>query len=309
MFYIFNRYNNNKHSFWYIIKFILSAIIYFIVCKIISNGNNYLQTGYSEGILAYFRNLYNAVLSMIRNETIFYNVGYSIALIVLLYLFIKVIKEKKMNFGIILSFIGLILMPYFIIIITGVDQLKRTQFNYPLFIGFTILLGTIVLLNNNKKTIKMIGYICIVIALGIAYRQTLITATLFQSHEERYNEDIRNVQKIESIIENKEWYDENKSYKLILVGKLEPNVKTEYLKGEVIGKSFFEFDYKYSYGVNSRAVIFMNIMGNNYQNSNNKEFESAKEYVRENQVPIFPNKESVQLIDDNIIVIRLSEEM
>ena len=292
-----------------IIKFILSAIIYFIVYKIISNGNNYLQTGYSEGILVYFRNLYNVVLSMIRNETIFYNVGYSIALIVLLYLFIKVIKEKKMNFGIILSFIGLLLMPYFIMIITGVDQLKRTQFNYPLFIGFTILLGTIVLLNNNKKTIKMIGYICIVIALGIAYRQTLITATLFQSHEERYNEDIRNVQKIESIIENKEWYDENKSYKLILVGKLEPNVKTEYLKGEVIGKSFFEFDYEYSYGVNSRAVLFMNLMGNNYQNSNNKEFEAAKEYVRENQVPIFPNKESVQLIDDNIIVIRLSEEM
>ena len=28
-----------------------------------------------------------------------------------------------------------------------------------------------------------------------------------------------------------------------------------------------EFDYKYSYGVNSRAVIFMNIMGNNYHMS------------------------------------------
>ena len=292
-----------------IIKFLLSFIIYFIICKLTSNGNNYLQTGYRDGILMVLKNLYNVVVSMLKNETIFYNIGYSIALIILLYLFIKIIKDKKMNLGIVLCFIGFILMPYFIMIITGVDQYKRTQFNYPLFVGFIILFGTLVLLTNNKKIVKSIGYICLVFALAIAYKQTLITATLFQTHEEIYKEDIRKVQKIESIIENKEWYDEDAKYKLILVGKLEPKTKIEYLKGEIIGKSFFEFEYEEKYGVNSRGVIFMNNLGNNYQLSDNKEFESAKEYVRENQVPIFPNKESVQLIDDNIIVIRLSEEM
>lgn len=292
-----------------LIRFLLSFIIYFVICKLTSNGNNYLQTGYSAGIIVVLKNIYNIIVSMIKNETIFYNISYSIALIILLFLFIKISKDKKMNLGIVLSFIGLVLMPYFIMIITGVDQYKRTQFNYPLFIGFIILFGTLVLLTNNKKIVKSIGYVCLVFALGIAYKQTLITATLFQTHEQIYNEDIRNVQKIESIIENKDWYDENTYYKLILVGKLEPKSKTEYLKGEIIGQSFFEFEYDKHYGVNSRGVIFMNNLGNNYQLSDKKEFEFAKEYVQKNQLAIFPNKDSAQLIDNDTIIIRLSEEM
>ena len=311
--YLLKCLNEGNSNFKFLIteisRFLLATIIYYIVCKLTSDGNGYLQTGYSNGLQAVIRNLYYIVLSMLKNETIFYNVGYTIALIILLYIFIKNIIDKNINVGFFLSTIGLLLMPYYIMIATGVDQLKRTQFNYPLFIGFIFLLGTLMLLNDKRRLVKVIGLLCLSLSLGIAYRQALLTATLFQSHEARYNEDIRNVQKIESLIESKDWYEKNKSYKLVLLGRLEPNVKTEYLNGEIIGRSFFEFDYEYYYGVTDRGVIFINILGNNDRRTNRDEFEAAKKYVIEENMDIFPDVDSVQLVDDDTIIIRLSEEM
>ena len=103
--------------------------------------------------------------------------------------------------------------------------------------------------------------------------------------------------------------DEKKLYKLILIGKLEPKVKIEYLKGEVIGYSFFEFDYQYNYGVNQRGVIFMDILGYPYEKVGNSEFLAAKNYAKENDVKVFPNKDSVQLFSEDTILVRLSEAL
>ena len=106
----------------------------------------------------------------------------------------------------------------------------------------------------------------------------------------------------------KEWYDGNNEYKLIFVGEHLQNLKNTYLKSEIIGRSFFEFDYQYLYGVNQRATAFLEILGYKFNTPTTEEFENAKNYVEENNMPIYPKENAIQLVDGNKIIVRLSEE-
>ena len=71
---------------------------------------------------------------------------------------------------------------------------------------------------------------------------------------------------------------------------------------------YFEFDYQYIYGVNQRATAFLEILGYKFNMATAEEFEFAKKYVEENDIPIYPKEEAIQLINDNQIIVRLSEE-
>ena len=67
-----------------------------------------------------------------------------------------------------------------------------------------------------------------------------------------------------------------------------------YLKSEVIGSSFFAFDYEYIYGVNSRGITFLNILGYKLEQPTAAEFEEAKKYVEENNIKEWPNEEAIK---------------
>lgn len=60
--------------------------------------------------------------------------------------------------------------------------------------------------------------------------------------------------------------------------------------------------------MNSRGVAFLNILGYEFNKPTSEEFEQAKKYVEENNIKSWPNEESINLVDNNKIIIRLSEE-
>lgn len=308
--YILKCISDEDSSWKYLIKriiiFGISAVLYLLISKILSDGNTYLNSGWQDSGLICFRNIYYVIVSVLKCETVFYNVSYLIAIAMIIIVNVYLFFKKKNNAGIIISSIGLLLSPFFIIMITGVDQLKRTQFNYSFAIGFIFLVFAIVL--NNKKTRKILSIFIIVLSLGVAYNQSIITSKLFYSDNVRYQNDVLYANKIQSMIEQKEWYDSNKKYKLIFVGKNEAKAVNNYLKGEVIGKSFFEFDYEYDYGVTQRANALFATLGYYYDKPTTKEFDWAKKYVLDNDIEPMPSSYSVINIDDKIII-RLSEEL
>ena len=302
--------NNLKWLIKHIIVFGISAFCYMIIGKTFTkNGTGYLTIAWTdssikEGLI----NIKNCIISVVKCETIFYNISYVIALLLIcLYVIYILFKNKKNIIAKLIAIVGIISGPFYIMIITGVDQLKRTQFNYS-FVGAFIIVLFITYLSYKQK--KKILIISIIITSIIAYRSGYYSSSLFHTANEIYLEDRYFADTLNNNIISQDWYDENKDYKLIFVGKKESNInaKNIYLKSEIIGSSFFNFDYKYIYGVNERGNAFMHTLGYNYIIPTNEEFIKAKEYVRDNNINIYPKSNSIILYNNNTIIVRLSEE-
>ena len=251
------------------------------------------------------KNIYVCVKAVIKCEGIFYNIGYVISILISAIFIIYLCKKKKLKIGVIISIFGLLSAPFYIMIITGVDQLKRTQFNYP-FVAAIVIMYTVIYLSKIDK-LRWLKNAFIVLVCILAYTQSYNTANLFNTVDVQYRSDEAFAYDLMSKIESKDWYNPKEDYKIIFVGRHQKQLKNVYLKSEVIGSSFFAFDYEYIYGVNSRGITFLNILGYKLEQPTAAEFEEAKKYVEENNIKEWPNEEAIKLVDNKIIV-RLSEE-
>ena len=214
--------------------------------------------------------------------------------------------KKKLKIGIVIAIVGLLMAPFYIMIVTGVDQLKRTQFNYSFVIG--IMMTLLIVFLSQKEKLKYLTIIGLIFVFGIAYVQSFTTSSLFHTADTMYKSDEAFAHKLVERIEEKEWYNAEEEYTIIFVGEHLTELENTYLKSEIIGRSFFEFDYQYIYGVNQRATAFLRILGYEFENPTVEEFENAKQYVKENSISVYPKEDSIQLVDDNKIIVRLSEE-
>ncbi len=289
----------------YILCFFAEIIVYEIFSKIFSTSNSYLNFAWkSNGLLTCIQTIIICVKSVLKCETIFYNFGYLLSLIVYIIYMVKAIKNKKFKLGAVLAIVAIICAPFYIMIITGTDQLKRTQFNYSYVIGFSLLLG-IIYLNKNKY----FNYILIFLTLILAYRQSFVTSNLFYTSDTIYKSDYNIANDIVSSIQAQDWYNPQKKYELIFLGRYKNENLNKYQEGEIIGYSYFDFDYKNVWGVAERGNIFLNNLGYKFKIPSAEDFKMAKEYVKTNKTQTWPSKKSITLVDNNKIIIRLSKEM
>lgn len=301
--------NNWKYLGKQIGLFLIATLIYFIIGKILAKGSStsYLQMAWlTDSIAQCKENIVLCIKSVMKCEGIFYNIGYVISVVISAIFIIYLCKKKKIKIGIIISIIGLLLAPFYIMIITGVDQLKRTQFNYP-FVAAVVIMYTVIYLSKTNK-MKWLKNVFIILACILAYTQSYNTANLFNTVDVTYKSDEAFAYDLMSKVESKDWYNPKENYTIIFVGRHQKELKNAYLKSEVIGSSFFSFDYEYIYGVNSRGITFLNILGYKLNQPSVTEFEQAKKYVEENNIKPWPNEEAIKLIDNNKIIVRLSEE-
>lgn len=300
--------NNWKFLLQQIGLFALGAILYFVISKLTGESSGYLQSAWlKDSVSQCLINIWNCIKSVLRCEGIFYHYGYVLSIAIMLALIAYLVIKKKCKIGVILALIGILMAPFYIMIITGVDQLKRTQFNYSFVIGIVIMLFVVFLANKSK--LKIVKYIMLILAFVIVYRQCYTSANLFYSVDVAYENDKSIAYRIVDRIEEQDWYDDNKDYKLIFIGRhSNKDLKNLYQTSEVIGSSFFEFDYPYIWGVNQRAIGFLKILGYEYIGPSAQEFEDAKKYVEENKMAIWPKNGCITLVDDNKILVRLSEE-
>lgn len=288
--------------------FLIAAILYFVTGKLLGgNNSSYLQSAWQkESIHQCISNIINAIKPVLKCEGIFYNFGYLLSLGFSLIFIIYLGVKKKLKVGVLIAMAGLLAAPFYIMIITGVDQLKRTQFNYSFVVGI-ILMFTIIVLSQKEK-LRWVRNIVMVLIAIIVYTQSYTTANLFHTVDVVFQNDVAFAHRLIGKVEEKEWYNPNEKYTIIFVGRHEKEYKNVYLKSEVIGSSFFAFDYQYIYGVNSRANCFLRSLGYEFDQPSAQEFEEAKQYVEKNEIKAWPSEDSIILKDNNKIIIRLSEE-
>lgn len=303
----------NDNSWKFLLKqigiFAIIILIYQIISKLTGEKASYLQIAwFNEGFKTCIKNIYYVIKDTIKCYGMFYNIGYIIALVSWIVLTINLIIKKKIKIGLIISIIGIVMIPFYIMIITGVNQFYRTQFNYSFAVGIMLMIA-ITFLNTKSELVKVAKTILVILTLVVAYRQTYTTANLFNTADITYKNDVIMANKIVDRIEQKDWYDENKEYTLIFVGKYEKETMQEYLQGEIIGKSFFTFGIDDSCGISGRGNLFLEILGYHFKMPTVEEFYEANKFVKENNINSWPSDKSITLIDDNKIVVKLSNEI
>ena len=301
--------NNWKYLVKQIGIFSIIIIIYQIISKLTGEKATYLQIAWlKDDFFICIRNIWYVIKDTIKCRGMFYNIGYTLALGLLAIFTIHLIVKKKMRTGLAISLLGIAIIPFYIMIITGVNQFYRTQFNYSFATGIILMLAAL-LFNKNTIAVKIGKTTLIILIFIIAYRQTYTTANLFNTADIVYKNDVKMAEKLTDKIEQKEWYNENKEYTLIFVGIYEHQSMNIYLKGELIGESLFSFGKDDGCGISGRANMFLDILGYHFRIPTAEEFCEAKEYVQKENIKTWPNDKSIILMNEDTIIVRLSEKI
>lgn len=311
--YILKILKENDNCWKYLLKQILLfgiiVLIYYVISKMTGPKGSYLQiVWFKDGFKICARNISYVIKDVLKCYGIYYNIGYVIALIGIIVMTVYLIKTRKMKVGLIISILALIMAPFYIMFVTGVNQFYRTQFNYSYASGFMLLLTIIVLFSEAKRNdlLNLAKCIIVVLTVVIAYRQSYITANLFNTADIIYKGDVKLADKLIGRIEEQDWYDANKDYTLIFIGTYSNIPQSAYIKGEIIGDSFFDFGKDDSAGISGRANMFLTLIGYKYRIPTTEEYENAKTYVANRQLKAWPNAQSILLMNDNTIVVKLS---
>jgi len=213
------------------------------------------------------------------------NVFGNILLLPLALLFIiKCIYTSHKKILYIIAAICVPLSIMFLTILSGNIPPIRTIYVLPLAFAFMFFL----FIKNCSKKFS-IAIICF--ALFTAVYQSQITAQLFYSDQLRYNEDVRLAYEIANQLDNE-------NLPVVIIGKYKVAEKfhANFLQGDVIGHSFFEWGNVEEL----RGLNFMRCLGINFNVPNEEQIERAiSEAV---YMPSYPNPGYVKKLPDMVVV-------
>ncbi|MCR8844855.1 glucosyltransferase domain-containing protein [Paenibacillus sp. SC116] len=203
----------------------------------------------------------------------------------------KTDKGNAMIIGI--SLIGFISTPFLMQILLGSPMPIRSNLVLTLFIA---AVWYFVYVMFDKRAIRNLIMIFILI---VSFNQSQSLSQLFYSDYNRYQEDVKLAHQIGyRILELN--VGENPSQPVIFVGSRIQQERENVIKQEVLGHSFFEWDG----GNPARINFFMRSLGYEYNDPTEEQREKGIEIAKD--LPVWPDKNSIILADD-IIVVNLPE--
>jgi hypothetical protein len=212
---------------------------------------------------------------------------------------VKIITHNKyLNKGKLLYILAGISVPLSIIILPilqGGVLVARGQFALPFATAFMVFF----LINKYKKIIYSIIYY---ISLIIAIYNAEITAQLFYSDYMRYQSDVHLAMELDKIIIPLQ--DDTKSIPVSLIGEYKLSFKNNFMVGDALGKSFFEWYSKGVYESSRHGLPFMRSLGINYPLPDKNQMDQARAAAE--SMPSYPAPGSVKRLS-NLIVVKLSE--
>jgi len=290
-----------KIAFDYFKIIVISVVLYYIIDKIssvfipkaqyISQFIGWKTYGFDfvfNGIIQYIKDIL-VHTKMVGTGIIFYTSLISVLLVVYYFIF-----KKSLRIYIPLL-IGLIMLsPFMLTIALGSDMPYRTQQSLVLI---TPLIFGVMYQTINNRYLRNI--MCLIVVL-VGFNQSMYTNKLLYSDYVRYQQDLDLTRQINNKI-TELGYIEPEKYKVICIGKIETDQTPNIIKQELIGYSIYEWDE----GNPKRISAFMRIHGKNYIKVDTDDVDIKKAKTFALDMPIWPNKDCIQLID-NVIVVKLS---
>ena len=279
------------------ITLLISYITYSFIDKvIIPNVFGFEKSQYFDNMNQWGkRPVYENINAIIETCKIIFN-NLILLPVVLFLIKIPFTARKKIPSGrrilYILAGIGIPLCIILLTLIGGNWTAIRALYALPLAFAFMLFF----LIKHSNKNMAILVY-CF--ALFTAAYQAQNTAQLFFSDQLRYNEDVRFANDLNRLI--RQIQPEN-DLPVVLVGhhKTSEKFHANYIKGDVIGNSIFEWGDE----TIVRGLIFMKSLGFNYKLPNYEQIDTAfKEAIF---MPSYPHPDCIKIIDD-FIVIKISE--
>lgn len=196
----------------------------------------------------------------------------------------------------ILASIGIPFCIMLLAILGGNRTPLRTLYALPFAFAFMFFY----LVKSYKKTAAVI-ITCF--ALITSLYQARTTAQLFYSDQMRYNEDVRLAYELNDLVSKIQPDDEKLPVALMGRYHTASRFNTNFLPGEVIGSSFFEWDFPQLESPTFRGLSFIKSLGINFNKPNEKQLIQAHKEAE--LMPIYPAPGCVKRMQD-IIVVRLS---
>ena len=197
-----------------------------------------------------------------------------------------------------LAGVGIPFCIIFLAVIGGSRPPIRSLYSLPLAFAFMLFFLT--------KTYKRKAAVFVVcLSLLMAAYQAVITAQLFYSDQVRYNEDVRFANELDKLIIQTQPNGEN--LPVALIGKYEaaPRFHANFLQGQVIGHSFFEWDNTPA-STTCRGLAFMKSLGMYFDTANGNQLEQALKEAA--LMPAYPDPGCVKRMR-GFIIVRISETL
>jgi len=245
--YYLDNYDANldlKKQVGIIFSYLGILVLYGILTVLLGNVINDILKVESTGYLTSQMNWFNgnfikgilycgySVLKVLFGLGVNDNLGFSCLLVFLFFYLKKEGKKKSILYK--LALICLMISPFLISLLFGTVTFSRAQFSIPIIMAY--LYGKFF---SNKKMAIIFAFVVL--------SQIISTSYLFYIDLERYNNDI----KLSNYIKN---LDNEDNLPIIFINKVGYE---RLITGEVLGKSFYNWDYKTEKLSNDRIKGFM----------------------------------------------------
>ena len=295
--------------------FLISFIISTIISKSITTSSylsNQIAWG-KENLTTITNTIIGYIKQFICVKNIYSTYAYIFMIIALIIIQI-LINYKKNIMSLILNLVCLFIFaitPFLITIYTGNYQVNRAQLCFPVVVSLGLIIGydKIKRIKLNDNIIKTASIIFTIIVIISALQEYKISSQLKYADEITYNQDqilandIYNcvLEKIDSNIDN---------YRIIIIGKNPDKLPSSAIKGETMGISkfnyFSEIKPYYFYSTMNIQNIWK-IIGKKPIMTDESLTDWALNYIKDNRVENFPNKNSI-IIEDNKILVKISDD-
>lgn len=290
----------------YIILFVISYVVYAVLNRIILKELGYGTLEYIDGQMAWktqgihscIKNIFEHVVEVFEGGSFFYTKGLGI---VVLLMIVKVVWQKKRKdyWLYILATLFLFACPFLMTIVLGSRPSYRTELNIPFVLAFLICM----VLDYTKQKRKILFQFGLAVAFIFCMAQSQNVARLYYTEYVQNQEDEMLAVKISDRIDQLD-VDTSQVPVAFVGGKhCERNLSCvpEAQLG-LTGYSFFEVSYGTMHGT-WVMQHYLSTLGINYVLPNEDQVNNAD--AASQDMPIWPNSESVQY-RDGIIIVRLS---
>lgn len=296
----------------YFLVFISAFFVNWIATKLFFNESDYLNSMIlwkSDVVWENIRAIIGHVVKVFTGyDVIYYHFSFGILFVFscfLLYRFCRTYgRGDKKSVGLMWFYLcALLSTPFLMSLVCGGAPVIRSQLVLPILTGFLAYVDMVLLEDDYKLNKKISTFFVVVCLIGV-FSETKTTMSLYYTEKMCYEQDEflgrELIQEIDRVRDGAE-------LEVAIIGSIPFHGNHACVKGETIGKSFFEYDKDIEpvyYWSTRRILGFLHILGANYPQANFESFEVAR--LASKDMPVWPEKGSV-VIENNVLIVKLSE--
>ncbi len=300
----------------YAALFLTAFGINMAVTRLFFSTSDYLQQQILWGTGAFVDNLRNIVhhvrQALTGADSIFYHWTYGLLCVTaLLQLLLMIRKHRGRNkrgslLMAVFLFLSVMAMPFLMTVVIGGTPIVRSQLILPVMTGFLAYLNIALLqqavLPGRRASICAAAVLAAACAAG-GVEQARMTEALYYTDRCRYEQDVAVARQLIRELERVNRWD----LPVAVVGKLEFEPNNACVQGEIIGKSFFDYDTEVeplNYWSTRRILGFFHTLGADFEQLPADRMDEALEYST--CMAMWPEYNCIELSDD-FAVIKLSD--